>query len=143
MRNTLKLDTTGFDKMIQKLSALGGDVRGAVEKALTESARTVSDDTLAAVEPQNLPAKGKYSHDATKASVITDTQPVWEGDSAYVPVGFDFSKVGAGGFLISGTPTMPPVVRLNLMYKGKAYMRGIQDKMSDIILDYIVRKMEE
>lgn len=142
MRNTLRLDTSGFDEMIRKLESIGGDVRGAVEKSLADASERISNDTLNALSAAHLPAHGTYSTGDTKDSVITDNRVWWDGTVAWVPVGFDFNEKGAGGFLISGTPRMSPDARLHQMYKGKAYMKGVQTQMSKTVLDYIVRRME-
>ena len=141
-RNTLKLDTSGFSEMLRKLDSLGGDVKGAVQNALTQASETIMEDTIEAMDNANLPAGGKYSHDTTKESIITDHEVRWEGLTGWVPVGFDFSKPGAGGYLITGTPRMRPDQALNRMYKQKKYMRQIQEDMWDVISDYVVEAME-
>ena len=61
---------------------------------------------------------------------------------ASIPVGFDYDKPGAGGYLISGRPDMSPDVKLNQMYTGKKYMRQIEKDMVEVINDEIVRKMD-
>ena len=142
-RNTLRLDTSGFDAMLKKLDALGGDVKAAVEDALQQSAETIREDTEEAISPSNLPAGGKFSREDTKESIIHDTRVHWEGNVGWVPVGFDFSKPGAGGYLITGTPRMRPDIQLNRMYKQKKYMKQIQNDMSDVILGYIIEAMED
>ena len=141
-RNTLKLDTSGFDGLIKRLDELGGNVHKAVTDALEQAGETIKEDTLEAIQLPNLPAQGIYSRGDTKESVITDTHVRWEGFTAWIPVGFDFSKPGAGGYLITGTPRMRPVSRLNQMYKQKRYMKQIQDDMGDVIMDYITEKLE-
>lgn len=141
-RNTLKLDTRGFEKMLIQLDSLGGNVQKAVQDALTQASETITEDTKAAMEPANLPAQGKYSKGTTKESIITDHAVRWEGQVGWVPVGFDFSKPGAGGFLISGTPRMRPNQALQRMYKQKRYMNQIQKDISEVIMDYIVEAMK-
>jgi hypothetical protein len=141
-RNTLKLDTKGLEPLIKKLDSIGGDVKGAVNTALTKAGQTIAQSTENAISAANLPAGGKYSKDTTKESIIRDAQVRWEGDTAWVPVGFDFSKPGAGGFLITGTPRMKPDYELNKIYKQKRYMNLIQKGMEEIILNSIVEKME-
>lgn len=141
-RNTLKLDTRGFESMLKKLDGLGGDVKTAVEDALVKASQTIKEDTVVAMDHANLPAGGKYATDTTKESIITDHRVRWEGQVGWVPVGFDFSKPGAGGYLITGTPRMKPDYELNRMYKQKRYMKQIQNKMGDIVLDYVIDKME-
>lgn len=141
-RNTLRLDTKGFEEMLRKLDGLGGNVNQAVEKALSTAAEKIQVDTENALAKSNLPAQGRYWTDTTLESVITDSSVRWEGLVGWVPVGFDFSKPGAGGYLITGTPRMKPDMELNKMYKQRKYMNQIQKDMGNIILDFIVKKME-
>ena len=141
-RNTLKLDTRGFEEMLRKLDSLGGDVKKAVDEALINASHKIAQDTEAAIVAANLPASGRYSTGDTKESIIRDSQVRWEGQVGWIPVGFDFSKPGAGGYLITGTPRMRPDVALNRMYKQKRYMSLIQNEMGDIITDHVIAQME-
>lgn len=141
-RNTLRLDTSGFEGILRKLDSLGGNVGRAVDDALGKAAKTIAISTEAAVDNTNLPATGKYSRGLTKESIIRDAQVRWEGQVAWVPVGFDFSKPGAGGYLITGTPRMQPDRELNRIYKQKRYMNLIQKGMEEIIMNYVIKQME-
>lgn len=135
-RNTLRLDTSGFEELITKLDAVGGGVQKAVTDALLQAAETVHDDTVDAMAAINLPAQGKYSTGATMRSIV-EPSVTWSGTVAETPVGFDFSKPGAGGFLISGTPRMQPNPKLEEIYTRKRYMNALQQDMQDVITDYI------
>lgn len=141
-RNTLKLDTSAFTGLLTKLDAMGGDVKKAVTDALQQAAETIADDTEAAIAPGNLPAGGKYSTGRTAQSIVRDYNVRWEGLSGWVPVGFDFSLPGAGGYLITGTPRMQPDYELNRMYKQKKYMAGIQEDIRQVLMDYMQEKFE-
>ena len=142
-RNTFTLDTAPLEGLVQKILDLEGDAREAVESALEQAAETISDDTLDAVALENLPAKGVYSTGATEASVLRDQKARWTGTTAWIPVGFDFTMPGAGGYLISGTPKMQPVAQLRKMYKQKRYMADIQRDITDVLEDALIRAMEE
>ena len=142
-KNTFTLDTAPLEGLVQKILDLDGDAREAVESALEQAAETISDDTLDAVAPGNLPAQGRYSTGATEASVLRDQKVRWTGTTAWIPVGFDFTMPGAGGYLITGTPKMDPVVQLRKMYKQKKYMADIQKDITDVLEDALVRAMEE
>ena len=142
-RNTLKLDTNAFTGLLTKLDAMGGDVRKAVTDALQEAAVTIANDTEAAVASGNLPAGGKYSTGRTKESIVRDTTVRWDGLSGWVPVGFDFSLPGAGGYLITGTPRMKPDYELNRMYKQKKYMVGIQEDIRRVLMDKMQESFED
>ena len=142
-RNTLRLNTTGFESMLKRLDELGGDVKVAVEKSLSQAAKKITADTETAIDSANLPAQGKYSRGETKESIIRDSQVYWEGQVGWVPVGFDFSKPGAGGYLITGTPRMRPDAVLAKIYKQKKYMNQIQKEMGEVITDFVIEKMTE
>lgn len=136
-RNTLKLDSSAFAGLLTQLEKLGGSVREAVDDAMGQAAETIKDDTIEAVENAYLPAGGKYSTGDTRESIIADTTVRWEGNLAWVPVGFDFNKPGAGGWLISGTPRMRPDEKLHRMYREKRYMKQIHQDMQEVIMDHI------
>lgn len=140
-RTVLKLDTQGFTEYGEKLDALGADLRSIFTDALEQAGETIGEDTLDAVAEGNLPAGGKYSTGETKAAVIQSPRVEWEGTTGSIGVGFDFGKPGAGGFLITGTPRMRPDKALNQMYKGKRYMKKIQQDMADIFNDEVRRRM--
>jgi hypothetical protein len=142
-RNTLKFETPPLERMIKRLEELGGDVKTATADALQQAAERIRDNTIDALNSSNLPAHGQYSTGATLKSVA-DVEPAkWEGTVASVPVGFDFSKPGAGGYLISGTPKMRPDPALHKMYKQKKYMESVQDDMASVVFRYIMERMEK
>lgn len=140
-RNTLKLTTSGFEELITKLDELGGDIMSVVEDALTQAGETIGEDTVEAVDNAYLPAKGKYSKGDTKKSVIRNPKVEWNGTIASVEVGFDYSKKGAGGFLITGTPRMKPDYELQKIYKKKPYMKQIEAEMIDVVQSAITEKL--
>lgn len=140
-RNMFKLDTTGFIWLIKRLEGLNGDVQTAVTDALEQAGEKVTEDTHEAVSPPNLPRGGKYSHGDTEASIVTP-QVTWiGGTTAEMPVGFDFAKPGAGGYLITGTPKMRPDMALQKIYRRKKYMRDIQQDMAEVVQDYIAKAL--
>ena len=137
-RNTMQLDLKGFNELITKLDGLGGDIKKATQDALEKAGQKIGDDTATAVQRSNLPAGGKFSQGDTAKTVVENPKVEWSGDTASIGVGFDFSKRGAGGFLIKGyyqnfhgTPRhMAPQPQLNAMYTGKGYMKQIQNEMA-------------
>ena len=143
-RNTLSLNTKNIEDLITKLDGIGADVQKVVTDALEQAAETITDDTLEVISDQYLPAHGKYhgKDGDTEKSVVRNSKVTWVGGMASIPVGFDYDKPGAGGYLISGRPDMSPDVKLNQMYTGKKYMRQIEKDMVEVINDEIVRKMD-
>lgn len=145
-RNTLKLDTSGFEEVLKRLDELGGDTRSAVEEVLTDASKRIHDDTVAAIAKPNLPRQGKYSDGQTMESVVSDATVQWDGDVAWIPAGFDFAKPGAGGYLIKGrgTPTvMSRVKALYDIYVGKRYMTALQNEMLEKLWDKVVKQTLE
>lgn len=140
-RNTLRLDSSGFEELIVKLDSLNGNVKGAVTDALQQAAETVRDDTVDALAPENMPRHGVYSTGQTKTTVVAPSVE-WSGTLAVSPVGFDYGEKGAGGFLISGTPRMRPNRKLEQIYTRKKYMRQLQEDMQEVVTDYITDKLE-
>ena len=136
-KNILKLDTSSFDEFAERLDSLGADLKPIFTDALTQAAETITEDTIEAVKDQYLPAHGEYFHGDTKKSIIRNPRVEWSGMIGEIAIGFDFSKPGAGGYLITGTPRMRPDRKLNRIYKSKRYMRQIQEDMSKIFQDAI------
>lgn len=141
-RTTLKLDTSGFEELINRYKKLGGDTKQIVEKALDKIGDEITQDTQTAVSKKNLPQKGKYSKGNTEKSIVKNPRTTWSGEIASIQVGFDYSKPGAGGFLITGTPRMQPDRELHKMYKQKAYMRHIQEDMIEVVQAEIKERIE-
>ena len=149
-RNTMSLDLKGFNELLTKLDGLGGDLKKAVTEALDEAGKKIGEDTAQAVQKSNLPAGGEYSQGDTADTVVMSPKVEWSGEEASIGVGFDFSKKGAGGFLIKGyyqnyhgTPRhMAPQKDLNAMYTGKGYMKQIQNDMMKVVTKAIDEKMK-
>lgn len=140
-KNILKLNTKGFEEFAEKLDRLGTDLKPIFTDALEQAAETITEDTIDAMSPGNLPQGGKYSTGKTKDSIIKNPKVTWSGTIGEIPVGFDFEKPGAGGYLITGTPRMKPNNELNRIYKQKRYMTNIRKDMVDIFEDEIQRRM--
>lgn len=150
--NTIRLDTSGLEDLMRKLVRVEhAAAKETIEEVLTEAAQRIQTDTHLAMAKNYLPAQGQYWTGKTAASIIDDPHVEWEGMVGSIPVGFDFSKPGAGGYLIkgrkpsaaTGTPYMAPDPMLNKMFRGTAYMKGIQDEMYDKVLRHIEEAWEE
>lgn len=145
-KNQFRIDTSGMESLLMKLQRMEhATARETADAVLQPLAEKINADTRSALAPQFLPAHGKYSKNPSKteASIETDTSVRWEGMTAWIPVGFDFNKPGAGGYLISGTPRMAPDRELRRMYRQKAYMNGIQKELWDALVERISAALEE
>lgn len=136
-RNSLTLDTAGYEQALMRLLRVEKDAKNVVEEAMKTIGDFIREDTKKAVEAQNLPAKGRYSSGDTSKSIIAVSRVEWNGGVGSMPIGFDFEKPGAGGFLISGTPTMKPDQQVRKIYKSKKYMREKQELLGQMLYDFI------
>lgn len=138
-RNRLSIDGSCFAELAETLDRLGGDLKAVTNDALQQAGETVAADTLAAIDNGNLPRGGKYSTGDTERSAIkeSDVRVDWSGNIATIGLGFDKSKAGAGGFLITGTPRMRPDYALQAMYNRKTYQRKIVEDIQEIFNDAI------
>lgn len=130
-KNYIAVDFSAFAEYAEKLDRLGADLKDVIGDAMEEAAKQVQEDTADAVESANLPAGGQYSDGETRASIVRDVTPKWSGSVGEVHLGFDKSKPGAGGFLITGTPKMAPDAALAEMYSGRKYQRQINKKIEE------------
>ena len=131
-RNKLSLDLSGFEELVVKLEGLEGDVKKVLTDGLEQVADTVQEDTREAMANRYLPATGKYSTGDTKKS-IAEPKVTWSGTVAEVGLGFDKTKPGAGGFLITGTPRMEPDRKLEKIYARKKYLKQINEDLSEVL----------
>ncbi len=142
-KNQMTLDTSGLEAALARLVATVSPARArqVVEENLEKIGQKVSADTSEAVEPGNLPAGGIYSHGATAKEVIKDAKVTWDGDGvAWIPLGFDWDEPGVGGWLISGTPKYDPNPMLRRMFKGKRYMKDLQDELATAVWSEIINE---
>lgn len=102
-KTKLSLDGDIFKEYADKLEKLGGNLRGAVEKALEESAEYVNDNLERDIKPHRRTGK-------TEKSLKKDWKVEWQGMTASIPVGFDITKGGLPSiFLMYGTPKHGPI----------------------------------
>lgn len=142
-KRMLSLDYSALDEYIERLRAIEADVEEIVSDALEKGAQKVQQDTEKAIESANLPAKGRYSHGATMRSVIRDPKAYKDGRAIEVSLGFDKTKPGAGGFLITGTPKMQPVKPLAQIYGSKKYEKQMTKEIQEELEKAIQERMSE
>lgn len=138
---TLTFDTKKIEDMIGTLESIGVDVRKVVEKELKEVSDRYTMDTHLAISDQYLPAHGKYRSGETAESIVENPAVEWEGDVASIPVGFDFTKPGAGGFLLYGTPKMQPDRQLQKVYSAGysgTLIRQMKDHLDSLYAEAFV-----
>lgn len=137
----LAIDFSNFADYAEKLDKLGADLEKVIGDAMEQAAETVQDDVIDAMAKGNLPAGGKYSQGDTEAAIIRDAKVVWHGSLGEIDLGFDKTKPGAGGFLITGTPKMRPDYKLEDIFSRKKYLKKIMDQITEELQDAIDERM--
>ena len=140
-KSMISIDFTNFADYAEKLDKLGANLQKIFTDAMERAAKEVSNDTIEAMAKSNLPAGGKYSQGETEASIIRNAKVVWHGPVGEVGVGFDKTKPGAGGFLITGTPKMRPNYRLEDIYGRKKYENKLRKQIEKDLQDAIDKYM--
>ena len=140
-KRMIDIDFSNFAEYAEKLDLLGASLKEVFSKAMEEAAEKVQQDTIAALEDVNLPASGIYSQGDTKESVIVDPKTRWEGNLGEIPLGFDKTRKGAGGFLITGTPKMKPDYALEKIYGTRRYENQLKKQIEKALQKEIDRIM--
>jgi hypothetical protein len=142
-KSAIEIDFGVFEDLADQLEKLGADLKECFAEAMEKEGKKVTEDTVKAVADVNLPAGGKYSSQQkeTKASIIMDPKVEWSGSEAVLPLGFDKSKPGAGGFLITGTPKMHPDYALEKIYGQKKYERDVRKAIMGNLEDQIHKRL--
>lgn len=141
-KNKASVKLEGFKEMITTLDSLGGDLVRVAADALTQAGETIGWDTLEAAQNPNMPAEGKYATGRTEQAVLTTPRVEVSGNLVEVGAGFDYTKDGAGGILITGTPRMKPNYELQKIFKGKRYMNNISKDIEAVVQDEIERRLK-
>lgn len=141
-RNYINIDFSAFERYAEKLEDLDADLIPVFTDAMEQAGKKIAEDTNAAVQAANLPAVGKFSKGATRESIIDDPRVTWSGDLGTIPLGFDKTKPGSGGWLITGTPHMHPDYALEKIYGSNAYQRRIKAQIEQSLQKAIDERMK-
>lgn len=137
-KKRMTLEFEGFEEVIERLSKLDGDVKTTTERALKETHRIVTQKAEAAMQLENLPAKGEYSSGDTLESLKREANVEWAGTLAEVPVGFSIREGGiASIFMMYGTPEYMKNQKLYNAIWGKATHDEVVKAQEDIFYEEI------
>ena len=134
-KNSISIDFNGFAEYAEMLDEFGEDLKEIFTDVMEQTAETVQDDTKAATAAANLPARGEYSRGATMNSIIQNPRVTWSGYTGEIGLGFDKTKRGAGGFLITGTPRMAPDYALEKIFAQKKYEADLRKDIDQYFRD--------
>ena len=140
-KNQIEINTSAFMEYAEKLERLGADLQEVFTQAMEEAGAKVAEETVRAVENANLPAHGRYSRGETMDQVIKAPTVKWSGSLGELPLGFDKTKPGAGGFLITGTPKMQPDHALQKIYGTKKYDTQVRNEIKAKLQEEIDKRL--
>ena len=134
-KSSLDMDFSCFAAYAEKIENLEGNLEKTFGDAMEKAGAQVEADTMVGLEKENLPAGGEYQGNPsdTKAQVIHGAKVEWYGSVAVIRLGFDKTKKGAGGFLITGTPRMRPDRVLEDIYSRPKTSRSYEKRLKDQI----------
>lgn len=130
-----------FEDLAAQLEKLGADMKETFSEVMEKEGRKVAQDTKAAVAAANLPAGGKYSQGETAKSIIENPRVEWSGFLGELPLGFNKTMRGAGGFLITGTPRMRPDYALEKIYGQKRYESQMKKEIAKGLQEQIDKRL--
>ena len=137
----ISIDYSAFETFAEELEKLGADLKEVFTEAMEKQGEKVALDTKDAVKQVYLPAKGKYSQGDTEKAIDMHPKVEWSGSLGVIGLGFDKTKPGAGGFLITGTPKMKPDYALEKIYGQKKYERDVQKHILENLQDQIHKRL--
>lgn len=138
----LSIDFSEFEDLAEKLDLAGKDLKKVFTDVFEQVGDTVQSDTADALITGNLPAGGRYSRGDTRNNLDMNPKPVWSGSVIEMGLGFDKTKRGAGGWLITGTPRMRPVSQLEDIYNRKRYVKDLKKQIRENLQDWLDGFME-
>ena len=139
-KNFIALDFSAFAEYAEKLDRLGADLQKIFTEVMEEAGQDVQEDVRSAISKPNLPAAGNYS-DGDTAKTIVEPVVKWSGSVGELPLGFDKSKPGAGGFLITGTPKMAPDAALADIFTSRRYENNLKKQIEEALQQAIDEHM--
>ena len=140
-KSAIEIDFGVFADLADQLDKLGADLKKTFSDVMEEEGKRVAEDTFEAVASAHLPAKGAYSTGETQKAIIMNPKVEWSGSEACIGLGFDKTKPGAGGFLITGTPKMQPDYALEKIYSQKKYERDMKKHIMEGLQDQIDKRL--
>ena len=114
---------TGFEEIVRDIEKIGGDLPGAIEKAVEKSGEIATQEYLKVVD------KHRYSG-ITEDSIVKNLKAKNDGRRITLQTGFDLKKGGSASiFLDRGVPTIKPLKFIAKIKRNKAVKGAIEDTL--------------
>ncbi len=136
----MSITFNGFEQLAEDIDAVGGDLKKAVDEALTESQKLIQSNLQTAAAEYSRKGGGKgYTTGKMYQSIIKDPQIVWKGLIAEVGAGFRlFARGGWHSiFIMYGTPRMAKNTKVYNAIKGTKTRNEIAEKQEEVMKKYL------
>lgn len=131
MANRMSIQTKGLEELIERVDKAGGDIKLAVEQALTKGKEAIQPEIEQAIERHRRTGR-------TEASLDDSMQVAWDGTVGSIEIGFHIRKGGLPSiFLMYGTPRIQPDKQLYNAIYGPAVRRKAQEAEEEALSDFI------
>lgn len=131
MANRMEIQTKGLEELIERIDKSGGDIKQAVNQALTKGKQAVQPDIEEAIARHRRTGR-------TEASLDQDMHVTWDGTVGSLEIGFHIRKGGLPSiFLMYGTPRMQPDKKLYNAIYGPAARRKAKEAEEEALSDFM------
>lgn len=131
MANKMSITFKGFDVLAEKIDRIAGDIKPAVNEALTETQSFIQEQLKPTMPPHKRTGR-------TEASIIEKGKVAWSWSVAEIDTGF---KISDGGFpsifLMWGTPRMEKDIKIYNAMHGMGTRRKIRKLQMEIMEKHI------
>lgn len=139
-RNRINFVIEKDDILLQWIEKAEKDIREVTEKALKASKQLVTQRLDRDTVTPNFPHQGIYSDGTLKNSIDRNYTVEWEGMTAGINVGYDFSKSGMESiYLLKGTPNRSPSIKAAAKLYDDIYGDKIRKETRDIQEETILK----
>ena len=131
MANRMEIQTKGLEELIERIDKSGGDIKQAVNQALTKGKQAVQPDIEDAIARHRRTGR-------TEASLDQDMHVTWDGTVGSLEIGFHIRKGGLPSiFLMYGTPRMQPDKKLYNAIYGPTARRKAKEAEEEALRDFM------
>lgn len=129
MANRMSIQTKGLEELIGRIDKAGGDIKQAVNIALTKGKEAVQPDIEEAIARHRRTGR-------TEASLDDSMQVAWDGTVGSIEIGFHIRKGGLPSiFLMYGTPRIQPDKKLYNAVYGPTARRKAKEAEEEALSD--------
>ena len=135
----MKIMFDGFKDLAEAIDRAGGDLKTAVNEALTETQKLVQTKLMHAAAPYATKGVKGYAKGDMYDTIKQDTNVDWAGSVASIGVGFELYKKGGWHsiFVMYGTPRMQKDQKVFNAIRGSKTKKEIAAKQEEIMQKYL------